>query len=178
MPGTNAGASLAEHRQGSEGPGSPVPDDLVRFSVGIEAAEDRRGNRGDDPSIALRRLAARRGGGGPNRRRTGRVRPLLPHLLDLPRAPRPVPGGPLRPSGAPRKRLRTATPRPPCPHRGRPRLADGSSGRSWTGTSWRRPRTAAPEPSRWTSGPSGALPASRCKSWPTRRIETASAPSG
>ena len=24
----------------SEGPGSPVPDDLVRFSVGIEAAED------------------------------------------------------------------------------------------------------------------------------------------
>ena len=68
MPGTNAGASLArpdaaarfvrllrlfhnamslggveslaEHRRMSEGPGSPVPDDLVRFSVGIEAAEN------------------------------------------------------------------------------------------------------------------------------------------
>lgn len=32
--------SLAEHRRMSEGPGSPVPDDIVRFSVGIEAAED------------------------------------------------------------------------------------------------------------------------------------------
>ena len=32
--------SLAEHRRMAEGPGSPVPDDLVRFSVGIEAAED------------------------------------------------------------------------------------------------------------------------------------------
>ncbi|MXZ71856.1 MAG: aminotransferase class I/II-fold pyridoxal phosphate-dependent enzyme [Acidobacteria bacterium] len=32
--------SLAEQRRMSEGPGSPVPDDLVRFSVGIEAAED------------------------------------------------------------------------------------------------------------------------------------------
>ncbi len=31
---------LAEHRRMSEGPGSPVPDDRVRFSVGIEAAED------------------------------------------------------------------------------------------------------------------------------------------
>ena len=32
--------SLAEQRRMSEGPGSAVPDDLVRFSVGIEAAED------------------------------------------------------------------------------------------------------------------------------------------
>ncbi|MYC67546.1 MAG: hypothetical protein F4X12_14550 [Acidobacteriia bacterium] len=32
--------SLAEQRRMSEGRGSPVPDDLVRFSVGIEAAED------------------------------------------------------------------------------------------------------------------------------------------
>jgi len=32
--------SLVEHRAPVEGPGTPVPDDLVRFSVGIEAAED------------------------------------------------------------------------------------------------------------------------------------------
>src|SRR6266851_5326306 len=32
--------SLIEHRRGSEGPSSPVPDDLLRLSVGIEAAGD------------------------------------------------------------------------------------------------------------------------------------------
>ena len=32
--------SLIEHRITSEGPGSPVPDDLLRLSVGIEAPED------------------------------------------------------------------------------------------------------------------------------------------
>ncbi|HEX6452947.1 MAG TPA: PLP-dependent aspartate aminotransferase family protein [Trebonia sp.] len=32
--------SLIEHRRGSEGPSSPVPDDLLRLSVGIEAPED------------------------------------------------------------------------------------------------------------------------------------------
>ncbi len=32
--------SLAEHRGPVEGPGSPVPDDLVRLSVGIEDADD------------------------------------------------------------------------------------------------------------------------------------------
>ena len=32
--------SLIEHRASIEGPGSPVPDDLLRLSVGIEAAED------------------------------------------------------------------------------------------------------------------------------------------
>ena len=32
--------SLAEHRGPAEGPGSPVPDDLVRLSVGIEDADD------------------------------------------------------------------------------------------------------------------------------------------
>ena len=32
--------SLAEHRGLAEGPGSPVPDDLVRLSVGIEDADD------------------------------------------------------------------------------------------------------------------------------------------
>jgi cystathionine gamma-synthase len=32
--------SLIEHRRSSEGPSSPVPDDLLRLSVGIEAAGD------------------------------------------------------------------------------------------------------------------------------------------
>lgn len=32
--------SLAEHRRSTEGPDSPVPDDLIRLAVGIEAAED------------------------------------------------------------------------------------------------------------------------------------------
>ena len=32
--------SLIEHRRGSEGPSSPVPDDLLRLSVGIEPAAD------------------------------------------------------------------------------------------------------------------------------------------
>ena len=32
--------SLVEHRAPVEGPGTPVPDDLLRLSVGIEAVED------------------------------------------------------------------------------------------------------------------------------------------
>jgi cystathionine gamma-synthase len=32
--------SLIEHRRSSEGPSSPVPDDLLRLSAGIEAPED------------------------------------------------------------------------------------------------------------------------------------------
>ena len=32
--------SLVEHRGPVEGPGSPVPDDLVRLSIGIEDARD------------------------------------------------------------------------------------------------------------------------------------------
>jgi cystathionine gamma-synthase len=32
--------SLIEHRREAEGPSSPVPDDLLRLSVGIEPAAD------------------------------------------------------------------------------------------------------------------------------------------
>ena len=32
--------SLIEHRRSSEGPSSPVPDDLLRLSIGIEAPGD------------------------------------------------------------------------------------------------------------------------------------------
>jgi cystathionine gamma-synthase len=32
--------SLIEHRRSQEGPSSPVPDDLLRLSAGIEAAAD------------------------------------------------------------------------------------------------------------------------------------------
>jgi cystathionine gamma-synthase len=32
--------SLAEHRRSTEGADSPVPDDLIRLAVGIEATAD------------------------------------------------------------------------------------------------------------------------------------------
>jgi cystathionine gamma-synthase len=32
--------SLIEHRRSQEGPSSPVPEDLLRLSIGIEAPED------------------------------------------------------------------------------------------------------------------------------------------
>ncbi len=37
--------SLIEHRASVEGPGTPVPGDLLRLSTGIEAASYRRGTR-------------------------------------------------------------------------------------------------------------------------------------
>jgi cystathionine gamma-synthase len=42
VPATSLGGveSLAEHRKTVEGPTSPVPDNLVRLSVGIEHADD------------------------------------------------------------------------------------------------------------------------------------------
>ena len=42
VPATSLGGveSLAEHRKSVEGPASPVPDNLVRLSVGIEHADD------------------------------------------------------------------------------------------------------------------------------------------
>ena len=42
VPATSLGGveSLAEHRKSVEGPTSPVPDNLVRISVGIEHADD------------------------------------------------------------------------------------------------------------------------------------------
>jgi cystathionine gamma-synthase len=42
VPATSLGGveSLAEHRKTVEGPASPVPDNLVRISVGIEHAGD------------------------------------------------------------------------------------------------------------------------------------------
>jgi cystathionine gamma-synthase len=42
VPATSLGGveSLAEHRKSVEGPSSPVPDNLVRFSIGIEHVDD------------------------------------------------------------------------------------------------------------------------------------------
>jgi cystathionine gamma-synthase len=42
VPATSLGGveSLAEHRKTVEGPGSPVPDNLIRLSIGIEHADD------------------------------------------------------------------------------------------------------------------------------------------
>ncbi|MGE3872339.1 MAG: PLP-dependent aspartate aminotransferase family protein [Parvibaculaceae bacterium] len=42
LPATSLGGveSLAEHRKTVEGPTSPVPDNLIRFSIGIEHADD------------------------------------------------------------------------------------------------------------------------------------------
>ena len=42
IPATSLGGveSLAEHRATIEGPDSPVPENLIRLSIGIEAVED------------------------------------------------------------------------------------------------------------------------------------------
>ncbi|HEX3216329.1 MAG TPA: PLP-dependent transferase, partial [Aestuariivirgaceae bacterium] len=42
LPATSLGGveSLAEHRRIIEGPDSPVPENLIRLSIGIEAIED------------------------------------------------------------------------------------------------------------------------------------------
>lgn len=51
--------SLIEHRRSTEGPSSPVPDDLLRLSIGLEAAEDLIGD--------LEAALAKAGGAGPAR---------------------------------------------------------------------------------------------------------------
>jgi cystathionine gamma-synthase len=42
IPATSLGGveSLAEHRKTVEGPSSPVADNLIRFSIGIENVDD------------------------------------------------------------------------------------------------------------------------------------------
>src|SRR6516164_9483604 len=50
--------SLIEHRRGSEGPSSPVPDDLLRLSIGIEAAADLIADLEAALDAASRRQAA------------------------------------------------------------------------------------------------------------------------
>ena len=42
IPATSLGGveSLIEHRFSIEGPSSPIPEDLLRLSIGIEAQED------------------------------------------------------------------------------------------------------------------------------------------
>ena len=59
--------SLIEHRRSSEGPSSPVPDDLLRLSIGIEAPGDLIA----DLEAALDAAAERPGPGG-GRREAGR----------------------------------------------------------------------------------------------------------
>ena len=49
--------SLAEHRASIEGANSPIPRDLLRLSVGLEAAEDLYGDLAD----ALGRASATHG---------------------------------------------------------------------------------------------------------------------
>ena len=62
--------SLIEHRRSSEGPSSPVPDDLLRLSVGIESPEDLIADleaaldaASHGPATVLPRSAARRKAG-------------------------------------------------------------------------------------------------------------------
>ncbi|MHB8487564.1 MAG: PLP-dependent transferase, partial [Candidatus Dormibacteria bacterium] len=52
--------SLIEHRRASEGPSSPVPDDLLRLSIGIEAVEDLIADLETALEIAIRRLPSPR----------------------------------------------------------------------------------------------------------------------
>jgi len=51
--------SLIEHRRSMEGPSSPVPDDLLRLSVGIEAAADLVADLGAALDAAGREAAPR-----------------------------------------------------------------------------------------------------------------------
>jgi cystathionine gamma-synthase len=46
LPATSLGGveSLAEHRRTVEGPASPVPGNLIRLSIGLEAVEDLIGD--------------------------------------------------------------------------------------------------------------------------------------
>jgi cystathionine gamma-synthase len=55
--------SLIEHRRSQEGPSSPVPDDLLRLSIGIEAPEDLLA----DLDAALDATRARRPAAAPQR---------------------------------------------------------------------------------------------------------------
>jgi cystathionine gamma-synthase len=57
--------SLIEHRAASEGPSSPVPDDLLRLSVGIEATADLIADL-DAALIASGRATAGRATAGPS----------------------------------------------------------------------------------------------------------------
>jgi cystathionine gamma-synthase len=53
--------SLIEHRRSTEGPSSPVPDDLLRFSIGLEHADDLIA----DLDAALETIAAAGASPGP-----------------------------------------------------------------------------------------------------------------
>jgi len=53
--------SLIEHRRSTEGPSSPVPDDLLRLSIGLEAPEDLIA----DLDAALEKVSKAGAGGGP-----------------------------------------------------------------------------------------------------------------
>src|SRR6266511_2241225 len=59
--------SLIEHRRSQEGPSSPVPDDLLRLSIGIEAPEDLLA----DLDAALDATRARRPAAAPQRQALG-----------------------------------------------------------------------------------------------------------
>ena len=53
--------SLIEHRRSTEGPSSPVPDDLLRMSIGLEAPEDLIA----DLDTALEKVSKAGAGSGP-----------------------------------------------------------------------------------------------------------------
>src|SRR5881296_710959 len=53
--------SLIEHRRSTEGPSSPVPDDLLRLSIGLEAPEDLIA----DLDAALEKVSKAGAAGGP-----------------------------------------------------------------------------------------------------------------
>jgi cystathionine gamma-synthase len=62
--------SLIEHRRSTEGPSSPVPDDLLRLSIGLEAPEDLIG----DLDAALNTVARAGVAGAPGDRRVASPR--------------------------------------------------------------------------------------------------------
>jgi Fe-S cluster biogenesis protein NfuA len=63
--------SLVEHRRSTEGPSSPVPDDLLRLSIGLEASDDLIA----DLEAALSTVARARAAGAPVLQRDDQVAP-------------------------------------------------------------------------------------------------------
>jgi cystathionine gamma-synthase len=57
--------SLVEHRRSSEGPSSPVPDDLLRLSIGIEDPADLIADLDAALAAAIRSPATAPAGGAP-----------------------------------------------------------------------------------------------------------------
>ena len=116
------------------------------------AARPGGGHAGAHPAARLRRAPVFRDADLPPREGARRLRALLLHVLDVPRAPEPLPGGSLRRAGGARARGGKGC----CSARWRRSPwragAGGWSGRCSTGTARRSRSTSASAPASARSG--------------------------